>query len=170
MFVQTVRNESEQDARISFLHIPSFKWSVQWILSFGSVTHESVPSFLLSVCFAHADPMGRSCCHEQCPDPKSSLFTGSCLFICDFVLFFYFFSFLTSQDYAMLVLNNITRLQQQQQQLEQQKVSSQASTNRGFDSNNNAAWVDTNIRNDLKGMNVFSINFSFKWMSCILSQ
>lgn len=55
------------------------------------------------------------------------------------------------QDYAMLVLNNITRLQQQQQQqLEQQKKLSVA---KAFDPNNNNGWFDGNRNDVLKNGN-----------------
>ena len=61
------------------------------------------------------------------------------------------FSNYFTQDYAMLVLNNITRLQQQQQQqLEQQKKLSVA---KAFDPNNNNGWFDGNRNDVLKNGN-----------------
>ena len=66
---------------------------------------------------------------------------------------FWLFGYVT-QDYAMLVLNNITRLQhQQQQQLEHQKKLSAA---KNFDpNNNNNGWYDGNKNDVLKGIYLF---------------
>jgi len=54
------------------------------------------------------------------------------------------------QDYALLVLNNITRLQQQQQQQQQLEQQKKISSAKVYDPNNNNGWFDSHKSDVLK--------------------
>jgi hypothetical protein len=103
------------------------------------------------------------CVHESVAlwkriDPQPSLPTGL-TFDGPIVFYFYFESFIltwffllihTLKDYALLVLNNITRLQQQQllEQQQQQQQQQQKRSQRGSTSDGNNNWRPSEANNN----------------------